>query len=189
MTLFHFHFYCHLIHVTLFPSTDATTIIIDGGQQVIVNGTLTLIDTTITTIQIIDQTVLPIVVSGSIVLDGSLQLELQETFPNGTILPIISGTGEINGTFDTIQVIPFRECEDVSGSSVDVSNGVGVLLNVDVGRCERDKGGLDRGAIAGIIVGCIVGVALIVVIAGVLLYRHKPSSPLFRTRDDEYVVN
>lgn len=118
--------------------------------------------------------------SGELTLDGTLTIVLQTPAASGTEIPIIGGSGQINGSYTGIEVISPRACERVSGAAKQTASTYAVLLTVDEARCKGK--GLSPGAIAGIAVGAIIGFALLALLALVLLKRYRPNLLLFRRR-------
>lgn len=80
-----------------------------------VNGSLTLLPITVTEIAP-DGTTAPIVVTGSVIVDGTLTILLPGGATDGQVVPIISGSGEINGTFTAIDVVSPRKCQRVGAT-------------------------------------------------------------------------
>lgn len=150
----------------------------------LVNGTLTLLPDTRTVIDVGGSASAPIVVTGSILLDGVLTLVLSGAAVDGQIIPVISvsGSGEVNGTYSGIIIESQRRgCNKVSGEAVpSAGGGLSVLVRVAKKRC-----GLSDGAIAGIVVGAVVGLAILVVIILLVARRARPHHPMFNARSEK----
>lgn len=181
----------------LFLSTP-TVIIVTTGQQVIVNGTLVLLPISVTQITS-DGVTAPITVTGSITLDGVLTLVLPTEATSGDLIPIITGSGEINGSFTEIGVVSPKKCQKVTGSAEVVRSGVcyvsqpyvlqassaySVLLDVNNSACKSR--GLGGGVIAAIVMGVIVAVVLIALSMLLIYSRLNPKSKLFRKQKKAY---
>lgn len=104
----------------------APEVTITPGQQVTINGSLTLLPIAITQISP-DGTTAPIVVTGSVLLDGTLIVVLPSAASDGQIIPIISGSGDINGTFSEIDVISPTRCQRVTGTPAQVRLCISVV--------------------------------------------------------------
>ena len=117
----------------------------------------------------------PITVTGTLSINGSLTLTLSDTIQNGTVVPIIAGSGDINVDFTDITVNG-DGCENLAGTQEDSTTEVGILVSVDDSDCGK---GLSKGAIAGIAIGAVAFLALIVLL-GLLLYNKlHPSAGIF----------
>lgn len=80
----------------------------------------------------------PVIVTGSITLDGSLEINLGGAGQNGQIIPVFSGSGEINGTFHSIDVKSTVACQRITGALVQTgTNTYGILLTVDNSGCKK----------------------------------------------------
>lgn len=161
-------------------TTSTTTITLGGNQTVSVNGTLILLPGAITVITIdpTTQAGAPIVVGGSILVDGVLSIVLTvrtdthtfthtnihtntrlskphhttsssftllrpltlslKTVPaNGTIVPIVGGNGDINGTFTGVTITTPVNCHSTNGYlQEDASGGIAVLITV-ANKCKK----------------------------------------------------
>lgn len=127
---------------------------ITPGQTVTVGGTLILLDNSTVTVQFDPTSSAPISVSGSIALNGSLTITLTRSVTNGTIIPLISGSGIVEGDFDTVTVTG-RACQSLSGRTlISTSGGVGVLITVVSDKC---KSGLSAVRVP----QCAIGVCLL----------------------------
>lgn len=146
------------------------SIIITPGQEVTINGTVILFPDAITIITVNGTSGPPINVSGSLTLDGILTIFLGGPAINGSVIPLINGTGEVNGSFASINVSSPERCQQVSGTPIEARGTYGVLLSVDDSCATSDKS-LTTSQIAGIIVGGVLFLALLLVIALLLLWR------------------
>lgn len=128
-------------------STIVDTIVITDGQNVNVDGSLILLATSTSTLSLTPGSTAPLNVNGSIVLNGSLVLNLLDRVSDGQLLPIIDGTN-INGEFSEVTVSGPRKCEDLKGAQQFTATGVAVLVSVDRSSCHS---GLSK-VLSGVIV-------------------------------------
>lgn len=148
-------------------------------SPLVVNGTLVLLPGSIAVIHIANSSSpAPISVTGTILLDGSMTLFIDDVADN-TLIQIIDGAGEINGTFTEITVMGLQQdCKILRGDSTPLSGGFGVLVRVDDSGCKSR--GLSKGAIAGIVIGGVAVIALLV-IGGLLIFRRfRPGASVFQ---------
>ena len=178
---------CPKVQLSLAPRCSPatpTTITLAVNQTVLVNGTLTLLPDTVTVIYIGGSVPAPIVVTGSILLDGVLTIVLSGAAFDGQIIPVISasGSGEVNGTYSAIVIESQRRgCNKVSGEAVaSAGGGLSVLVRVAKKKC-----GLSGGAIAGIVVGAVLCLAAVAVVVLLVLRRARPHHPMFNARSDK----
>jgi len=163
-------------------SGTPTEVTISGNQTVLINGNVTLQPTTVVVIETSAGNTAPIVVDGSLTLNGTLSIQLQQAAVDGSVIPIIrvGASGVVQGTFSRVNVSAAnRGCERVSGS-FDRST-LGVTVSVGSGGCKGK--GLSKGAIAGIVVGAVIVVAAVVsglVIWGVREQRSRAEGSVYQ---------
>ena len=118
-------------------NTTTSNITVPTGVTLSVNGTLILLDGSQTVITLNPSSgLIPIVVSGAIFLNGSLVITLTESVSDGRVVPIITGSGTVSGSFDDITVTG-RSCQSLSGSGQQTgTSGFGVLVSVTSDRCK-----------------------------------------------------
>lgn len=147
-----------------------------------INGTLLLVPGTSTTIHIDpNNPIVPIIVTGTATLDGTLTIVLSDTISNGTLLPIVGGSGDINGTFSDVSIEDAnRECDNVKGNlqHEDSSGGLAVLVTVSSG-CGSKSRNLTTGQIAGICVGAVLFLAIVVAVVIAFVHWRMPHHRIF----------
>lgn len=119
-------------------TVTSTTITITPDQTVTVAGVLVLLDNSTVTVQYNPKKGAPITVSGAISLNGALAITLPGSIANGTIIPLISGSGTVDGGFDTVTVSG-RSCQALSGRLVSDRGGFGVLVTVESDKCKSGR--------------------------------------------------
>lgn len=143
------------------------------------DGTLILLPGSISVINVHPNGTVPIQVAGTLVIDGELTVVLDDVVDDQTEIPIISGLGDVNGTFTSIAVQGPRDCESLSGEVTSTTSTVAVLVSLDASKCSENDKGLPAGAVAGIVLGAVVAVAVVIVIALLVLRRRRPSAFVF----------
>lgn len=115
-----------------------TNVTLLAGQQIIINGSVFLPPTSITIIEIdpSNPTPAPLTINGAIVLGGSLTIVLADLPADRTLILIAAGSGNINGTFDTVMVTGPEGCKEVIGEQVISSGTLSVLLQVNNSGCK-----------------------------------------------------
>lgn len=165
-------------------TSTPVVIVIDANQTLVINGTLILQPETHTTITLnpIGPGAAPIIVTGEAQIDGTLVIVLTAAATNGTLVPIVGGAGDIDGTFTGVEVTgPHLVCEEVDGYIQQETSGtIGVMLTVGT-HCGKKKRALSNGQIAGIVVGAILFVALLVAILAILFKRLRPHHDIFNS--------
>lgn len=138
---------------------------------------------------------------GSANISGQLQITLNGLPPNASVTVI--QTPQVAGTFGDIVVIDATGSGDCgySAQQSTTSNGLQVLFSPlpecsttttpsSTGEPRSKSSGLSTAQIAGIAVGCFVIVlTLIVAIAMYVAKRKRLLSCLYKSEEDEYVVN
>ena len=152
---------------------------------IIASGYLSPI-TTITVVISSNTSLAPLIVNGTIGLDGVLVIVLNDKPARGTyVLPIIE-SGGFFGNFSRIDTIGSTICVEASTKIIGIGT-LAVLLEI-CGDSSINKR-LSTGAIAGISIGAIMGGALIVFTVLLIVKRIKPSGKLFNSADhDKYVI-
>lgn len=143
------------------------------NETVLIDGSVVLQGGSVTVIQGAAG-VAPLVVNGSLTLGGTLTVLLPATASDGQQVPVVSvtGSGQVNGTFANVTVkAANRKCERVSGSYEQGS--LAVLVGVDSSGCSGSHGGLSTAAIAGVVVGGLVGVALLTLLPAWYFWRRR----------------
>lgn len=165
-------------------STTVDTIVLSDNQNVNVDGTLILLATSTSTFTLTPGSTAPLNVNGTIILNGSLLLNLLDEVDNGELVPIITGN-DIDGEFTQVKVSGPRKCEDLSGAQQFSATGVAVLVRVDRSSCGS---GLSKGALAGIIVGAVVFIAILVAIGLFIFFKFRPSAAIFSSTDKQSYI-
>jgi hypothetical protein len=106
--------------------------------------------------------------TGNVTVDGALQLVIG-TASSGTVT-IVEGA-VITGTFSSVQAISSDPCLSVTPPAPVYGVSAITISLQTTNTCTG--GGLSTGAIVGIVVGGVLGLALIVAIVGVLCRRRR----------------
>lgn len=143
-----------------------------------INGSLTLLPDAVTTIDLGAAT--PIIVIGELILNGTLFITLGKPALDGQILTVASGPGEIKGAFTDIIVTTPKKCQEIAAKPVQSASSYTLLLEVDDGNCKSKSKRLGPGAIAGIAVGAVALVAILIAIGLFILHQTNNRGVLFR---------
>lgn len=156
---------------------------IDGNQTVLVDGTVVLLPDAVSVINVQGPApgVAPIQVTGTLILDGELRIIFDDVVVNGYVVPLIGGGGDINGSYTDIIITGPEECKRYGGElQGNQSGGLSVLVSVeDDPDCRSSSRSLSGGAIAGIVVGGVIFIALLALLVLLLVRKLRPHNKLF----------
>ena len=156
---------------------------VTAGQQLIINGPLNLDPNSVIQVEFPDgHTQSPIVVNGPAALDGIVILVLHSTLQDGQSIPLLNATS-ITGAIDTIIVKQPNKCKRTEAKGSYSATTFSAIISV------KNTCGLSALKIAAIVVGSVIGLAIIVGFALLFLHCRKPLHSLFdyHSLDDEAV--
>jgi len=175
--------------VWIVPS-NVTNINSTAGQTIVIAGSIELPPTA--TVQVSGSSA-PIVVDGTAVLGGTLTIVLTSIPSSGTTLPILTAaniSGEFAGV--SVQPPPGSECVEITATPQVITTSDGATLSAllqVVDSCST-PGRLSTGAIAGIVVGCVLAAIAAIVVVVLVASRNKKGGWHVRASEekDEYVI-
>jgi hypothetical protein len=151
-------------------STDgsvSTSLIVSNSNALNVLGSLTLLPTSTVHGEVSSQTTAPLLaVSGSLDVTGST---LVLVVGPGVHNVLVAQAGQLSGQLSNFTVVSSDPCTSVTSSQLVQSSS---SLSVTVQTSDTCGSSLSAGAIAGIVVGCAL-VAALLVLALVLFHRHR----------------
>lgn len=115
----------------LYSTAVVISLNVSSGQQVIIDGTVTLPPGAITIVYSGNPSSAPIIVTGYVDVSGPIYVIITGNVNNGDVIPVLEGLGNITGNFSQVVVTGGRQskCKSVSGTVQDTGS-IGVLVSV-----------------------------------------------------------